>query len=237
MHDTIYCSQLDVLFSHCYMISFRDFPLLFKDKNSTMDNKNLRDDLNAQVDGNKDTFRDLRSKKVEIHDNYSKLRQRSTIQRLEKASELYIPISCVYLAGLSPRVDESGLNLILQSGLSLSILSSLQKLEIGDVNRRLTNEELAAILSYSSQCKSLKDMLLQWYYLPDTIPVGSIPSSLKSRKLKVWNRINYDRFCRLNLQTGQWQACDGFGNLPGEEGFDERSYQLSLSNFNHARHK
>ncbi|XP_071831927.1 uncharacterized protein [Apostichopus japonicus] len=126
-----------------------------------------------------------------------------------------IPISSVNLFLCSPRVDESGLNLVLESGLSLSILSSLQVLWIYD-SRRLTNEELAAILSYSSQCTSLKELMFGLgYTMPDTIPVGSIPSSLKSRNVKVWNNKNPD-FRRLNLQTGQWQACDGLGNLPGE---------------------
>ncbi|XP_071843440.1 uncharacterized protein [Apostichopus japonicus] len=188
----------------------------------------------GEVDGIKDTVRDLCSKEVQIWNKDSKLLQRSTIQLLEIASRLDIPISCVRLWDCSPRVDESGLNLILQSGLSLSILSSLQKLWIWDNNRRLTNEELAAILSYSSQCTSLK--VLQFgsvvfavggYILPETIPVTSIPSSLKTRNVKVWNSI-YGKHCRLNLQTGRWQACDKRGNLPGEE----RSYQSSLTNFN-----
>ncbi|XP_071831760.1 uncharacterized protein [Apostichopus japonicus] len=175
----------------------------------------------GEVDGIKDTVRDLCSSRVKIdRKSDGKLLQRSTIQLLEIAARYDIPISRVYLLLCSPRVDESGLNLILQSGLSLSILSSLQKLEIGD-SRRLTNEKLAAILSYSSQCTSLKelefgDVIIGGYTLPETIPVTSIPSSLKSRNVKVWNSRN-DR--RLNLQTGQWQTCDINGNLPGEEGF------------------
>ncbi|XP_071831764.1 NLR family CARD domain-containing protein 4-like [Apostichopus japonicus] len=190
----------------------------------------------GEVDGIKDTVRDLCSKEVDIdNDDDSKLLQRSTIQLLEIASRFDIPISCVWLYLCSPRVDESGLNLILQSGLSLSILSSLQKLEIYDYNRRLTNEELAAILSYSSQCTSLKELEFGRYFLPDTIPVGSIPTSLKSRNVKVLNDTYSDEYRRLNLQTGQWQACDEDGNLPGEEGFDERSYQESLADFNRAR--
>ncbi|XP_071855440.1 uncharacterized protein [Apostichopus japonicus] len=172
----------------------------------------------GEVDGIKATVKDLCSKRVVIRYDDSKLLQRSTIQLLEIASRFDIPISCMNLVYCSPRVDESGLNLILKSGLSLSILSSLQKLWIGDNKRRLTNEELAAILSYSSQCTSLKELRFGLYDLPDTIPVGSIPSSLKSRDVKVWD---YYGSCRLNLQTGLWQACDMSGNLPGEEGYIE----------------
>ncbi|XP_071820677.1 uncharacterized protein [Apostichopus japonicus] len=180
------------------------------------------------------SVKDLVSSNIFISSIDAKLLQRSTIQVLEVASAKQIPISCVVLNYCYPRVDESGLNLILESGLSLSILSSLQKLQICDYRRRLTNEEWAAILSYSSQCTSLKELKFVWYYLPDTIPVGSIPSSLKSRNVKVWNLIDsaYDEYRRLNLQTGQWQACDEDGNLPGEEGFDVRTYQLSLARFN-----
>ncbi|XP_071831572.1 NLR family CARD domain-containing protein 4-like isoform X2 [Apostichopus japonicus] len=182
-----------------------------------------------------DSVKELCSRVVKIERGDSALLQRSTTQLLEIASKNHIPISCVHLWHCSPRVDESGLNLILQSGLSLSILSSLQELRIWD-NRRLTNEELAAILSYSSQCTTLKELLFSWYILPDAIPVGSIPPSLKSRNVKVWN-YKYQDSRRLNLQTGQWQACDGNGNLPGEEGFNVRSYQESLAKFNRARRK
>ncbi|XP_071855419.1 uncharacterized protein [Apostichopus japonicus] len=177
----------------------------------------------GEVDGIKDTVRDLCSSHVYINGkSYSRLLQRSTIQLLEIGARYDIPISCVNLEDCSPRVDESGLNLILQSGLSFSILSSLQELDIYDCNRRLTNEELAAILSYSSQCTSLKKLLFQWYDLPDTIPVGSIPSSLKSRNVKVWHdQVIGSR--RLNLQTGLWQAYDTWGNPLVEEDDSESS--------------
>ncbi|XP_071831747.1 uncharacterized protein [Apostichopus japonicus] len=163
-----------------------------------------------------DSVKELCSGIVNIKIGDSALLQRSTTQLLEIASKNHIPISHVDLSFCSPRVDESGLNLILESGLSLSILSSLQELWIYD-SRRLTNEELAAILSYSSQCTSLKELKFHRYDLPVTIPVGSIPSSLKSRNVKVWNRFDYDEYRRLNLQTGQWQTCDAKGDLPGEE--------------------
>ncbi|XP_071831775.1 uncharacterized protein [Apostichopus japonicus] len=185
-----------------------------------------------------DSVKELCSRTVEIQRGDSALLQRSTTQLLEIASKNNIPISCVWLNECSPRVDESGLNLILESGLSLSILSSLQKLLISDFNRRLTNEELTAILSYFSQCTSLKELRFgSGYTMPDTVPVGSIPSSLKSRNVKVLNLIDIGKYRLLNLQTGQWQACDDGGNLPGEEMFDEKSYQSSLANFNQARRK
>ncbi|PIK47623.1 hypothetical protein BSL78_15516 [Apostichopus japonicus] len=89
----------------------------------------------------------------------SRLLQRSKIQILDIAAKSDIRIPCVSLELCSPTVDESGLNLILHSGLSLSILSSLQKLWISDINnRRLTNEEFATILTYSSQCTNLKEL-------------------------------------------------------------------------------
>ncbi|XP_071843460.1 uncharacterized protein [Apostichopus japonicus] len=185
------------------------------------------------------SVKDLVSSTIRISLFHAKLLQRSTIQVLEAASAKQIPISCVFLNQCSPRVDESGLNLILQSGLSLSILSSLQKLWIYGDYRRLTNEELAAILSYSSQCTSMKElkfgypMLAVGYIIPETIPVTSIPSSLKTRNVKVWNILKNGTFRRLNLQTGQWQACDNRGNLPGEK----RSYQSSLAKFNQERCK
>ncbi|XP_071820682.1 uncharacterized protein [Apostichopus japonicus] len=109
------------------------------------------------------SVKDLVSSVISITEYDAILLQRSTIQVLEVASAKQIPISCVYLRSCSPRVDESGLNLILESGLSLSILSSLQWLVIYDIGRTLTNEELAAILSYSSQCTSLKELILEYY--------------------------------------------------------------------------
>ncbi|XP_071851547.1 uncharacterized protein [Apostichopus japonicus] len=161
------------------------------------------------------SLRLLHSKTVYIRGTDRNRLQRSTIRHLEVASTCNFPIFCVWLRYCSPRVDESGLNLILESGLSLSILSSLQKLRIYDGNRRLTNEEWEAILSYSSHCTSLKELRFVMYDLPDNIPVGSIPPSLNSRNVKVWNVSASSR--RLDLQTGGWQACDYKGDLPGEE--------------------
>ncbi|XP_071850910.1 uncharacterized protein [Apostichopus japonicus] len=172
------------------------------------------------------SVKDLVSSPVSISKFDAILLQRSTIQVLKLASADQIPISWVNLFYCSPRVDESGLNLILQSGLSLSILSSLQKLVVGDSFGSLTNEELATILSYCSQCTSLKELMFIGYHQPDTIPVEIIPSSLKSRNVKVWN---FSESIRLNLQTGRWQTCDRDGNLPGEEGFDEEGYQRNLA--------
>ncbi|XP_071831924.1 NLR family CARD domain-containing protein 4-like [Apostichopus japonicus] len=112
----------------------------------------------GEVNDIMDSVKKLCSRRVDIQKGDSALLQRSMTQLLQIASKNNIPISCVYLGLCSPRVDESGLNLILESGLSLSILSSLQELNIYDSNRRLTNEEFAAILSYSSQCTSLKEL-------------------------------------------------------------------------------
>ncbi|PIK47939.1 hypothetical protein BSL78_15209 [Apostichopus japonicus] len=100
----------------------------------------------------------LCSETVSLDSTGSKQLQMSNIVHLELAASRNIPISCVYLGDCSPRVDDSDQNLMLQSGLSLSILSSLQKLAISDIDRRLTNEVLAAILSYSSQCTSLNEL-------------------------------------------------------------------------------
>ncbi|XP_071820309.1 NLR family CARD domain-containing protein 4-like [Apostichopus japonicus] len=162
----------------------------------------------GKVDDIKHTVRDLCSETVTLNgpgsynEEDSRLLQRSTIQLLEIAARYDIPISCVYLVECSPRVDKSGLNLVLQSGLSLSILRSLQKLWIGDDDRRLTNEELAAILSYSSQCTSLKELEFFGRELLDSVPIELIPSSLKSRNVKVYH---YNRGKRLNFQTGRWE--------------------------------
>ncbi|XP_071820314.1 uncharacterized protein [Apostichopus japonicus] len=165
----------------------------------------------GKVDDIKDTVRDLCSNTVwlngpgSVNGEDSRLLQRSTIQLLEIAARYDIPISCVWLRYCSPRVDESGLNLILQSDLSLSILRSLQQLVIEDYNMRLTNEEFAAILSYSSQCTSLKELWFDVAELPDPVPIELIPSSLKSRNVKV---LDSRRCKRLNFQTGEWQDWD-----------------------------
>ncbi|XP_071820303.1 uncharacterized protein [Apostichopus japonicus] len=166
----------------------------------------------GKVDDIKDTVRDLCSRRVDIENSDSRLLQRSTIQLLEIAARYDIPIFRVWLEACSPRVDESGLNLILKSGLSLSILSSLQELWIQDRDRRLTNEELAAILFYSSQCTSLKELEVYVAELPDPVPLEVIPSSLISRNVKVFDG---NRSARLNFQTGKWQnwKSDYFKNL------------------------
>ncbi|XP_071853073.1 uncharacterized protein [Apostichopus japonicus] len=156
----------------------------------------------------------------------------TTIEVLKVAEAEQFPIHSVRLFECSPRVD--GLNLILQSDLSLSTLTSLQTLVIHDVDRNLTNEEWSAILSYSAQCTSLQ-MLKFFNYVVQALPVESIPTSLRARNVKVSIMRTVGSFiftCRLDLETGEWQASDIGGILPGEEGFDEESYPRSRERFN-----
>lgn len=73
-------------------------------------------------------------------------------------SSYKIPITQVWLNDCSPRVNKADSSICLDSGLSLPVINSLRDLSISDIGRTLTNEELVAFLSYSSECTNLKAM-------------------------------------------------------------------------------
>ncbi|PIK58845.1 hypothetical protein BSL78_04247 [Apostichopus japonicus] len=145
---------------------------------------------------------------VEIHQNDSRLLQRSTLQILEFASKKEIPINCLNLNKSFKECEES--NIVLHSGLTLTYLSTLENMQIDmekDGERQepksLSEEEIKAIFKYVIRSRTFKKLSFEGCLLPITLSSDSIPADMQSRDIKVfWNDYGYS----LNLQSGVWES-------------------------------
>ncbi|XP_071853443.1 uncharacterized protein [Apostichopus japonicus] len=157
----------------------------------------------GNVEGIVDTVKELCSKLIIISKVHSNLLQRSTIQLLQIASSHEIPISELELQWSFSKVDKG--DIVLQSGLCLPTLSTLQKLLVNSNSAELTEEDVIGLLNYGVQCKRFKEL---WFYhckLPASINPKMIPETAKSRNVKVlWP----EETCLLNLQSGKWKQAE-----------------------------
>ncbi|XP_071851041.1 uncharacterized protein [Apostichopus japonicus] len=134
--------------------------------------------------------------------------QRSVIELLVEASNHDIPIIQVDLGLSFSKIDEDG-NIILSSGLSLPIITSIEKMSIQTEKGREMNEhEVNGILNYVQHSQRFKLLVLTDCLLPSPISIGPSLSTLKSRGVKVfWKpdaRKSHER-SKLNLDSGRWQ--------------------------------
>nr|ASU91533.1 NLRP3 [Apostichopus japonicus] len=149
----------------------------------------------------------LCSERLQFWTDDSQLQQNCTLQLLKKASNNGIPIFHLELLQSFSKADAG--NIILCSGLQLSCPVSLKKLSIDYEGRELTQTEVAGILMFAQQSKRLEELMFLSCLLPPSVAVESIPSILKSRKVKVtWLPYNIGRMYDLNLESGRWMYDD-----------------------------
>ncbi|PIK40682.1 hypothetical protein BSL78_22479, partial [Apostichopus japonicus] len=106
----------------------------------------------------KETVRELCSKLVKVNREDSKLLQRSTVQLLQIASSHDIPISKLSLEWSFSGFD--GKDIRLESGLSLSSLSSVEKMSInaGIKKHEFTEEEVIGLINYGIKSPRFKEL-------------------------------------------------------------------------------
>ncbi|PIK62360.1 hypothetical protein BSL78_00678 [Apostichopus japonicus] len=113
---------------------------------------------------------------------------------------LQIPISKLDLRWSFSTVDKG--DIVLQSGLCLPTLSTLEKLSVNANRAELIEEDVIGLLNYGVQSKRFKEL---WFYtckLPASISPKMIPETAKSRNIKVlWP----EETCLLNIQSGKWK--------------------------------
>ncbi|XP_071851467.1 uncharacterized protein [Apostichopus japonicus] len=150
-----------------------------------------------------DTVKRICTNPVIIGRKYSELLQRCTIQLLENASYHDIPISKLLLQWSYSKVDKG--NIVLQSGLCLPTISTLEKLLVKTDADELTEEDVIGLLNYGVQSRRFKEL---WFYrckLPTSISPESITEIARSRNIKVlWP----DTTCQLNLRSGNWKQAE-----------------------------
>ncbi|XP_071852234.1 uncharacterized protein [Apostichopus japonicus] len=132
------------------------------------------------------TITEMCSGALVIHRDTSKSVQRSVIELLVEASNRDIPIYRVTLGCSIGKIDEDG-NIILSSGLSLPIITSLERMKIQTEKGREINEhEVNGILNYVQRSQRLKKLHLMDCLLHSPIPIGPSLSALKFRGVKVF---------------------------------------------------
>ncbi|XP_071850912.1 uncharacterized protein [Apostichopus japonicus] len=154
------------------------------------------------------TITEMCSDSLAIHRDTSESVQRSVIEFLVEASNHDIPIFRVSLTRSFSKIDEDG-NIILSSGLSLPILTSIERMTIQtEEGREMNKHEVNGILNYLQHSKRFKQLILDDCLLPSSIPVGPSLSTLKSRGVNVFwiPDVNKSDECyRLDLDSGRWE--------------------------------
>ncbi|PIK46266.1 hypothetical protein BSL78_16873 [Apostichopus japonicus] len=161
-----------------------------------------------QTDDITDAIKQMVSKPVKISADDSNLLQRSTLQILEFATKMQVPISCVHLNKSCDQFDKA--SFVLKSGLMLPKLLTVEKILIeiaqnGREPRTLGKDELTQIFNLGMDSQQLKELSFDGCLLPIPFPVDTIPAHMKSKEVKVtWRRYGY----RLNLRSGDWKVDD-----------------------------
>ncbi|XP_071850882.1 uncharacterized protein [Apostichopus japonicus] len=134
--------------------------------------------------------------------------QRSVIEFLVEASKHDIPIFEVYLNLSFSKIDEDG-NIILSSGLSLPIITSIERMTIQtEKGREMNKHEVNGIFNYVQHSQRFKELQLTDCLLPSSILVGPSLSTLKSRGLDVFwtpDSDKDDEYYSLDLDSGRWE--------------------------------
>ncbi|XP_071851015.1 uncharacterized protein [Apostichopus japonicus] len=154
------------------------------------------------------TITEMCSGGLVINRDTSESVQGSVIELLVEASNHDIPIYCVTLALSFGKIDEDG-NIILSSGLSLPIITSIERMEIQtEDGREMNTHEVNGILNYLQHSQRFEELVLTDCLLPSPISIGPSLSTLKSRGVKVfWKPVAHKSHERskLNLDSGRWQ--------------------------------
>ncbi|XP_071822175.1 uncharacterized protein [Apostichopus japonicus] len=144
-----------------------------------------------------------------IHRATSEYVQRSVIEFLVEASNHDIPIFQVNLVGTFSKIDEDG-NIILFSGLSLPIITSIERMQIQTgKGREMNKHEVNGILNYVQHSQRFKKLSISQCLLPSSIPIDPSLSALKSRGVEVFwkpDNVKWDEQYLLNFETGGWEA-------------------------------
>ncbi|XP_071851451.1 uncharacterized protein [Apostichopus japonicus] len=200
----------DLSFDNCLLppsFASESIPAEMKSRDIKVSWRNYGYSLNLQSGAWKvddvDTVKGICTMQVTIGEDDSEVLQRCTIQLLENASHHDITISELLLVWSYSKVDKG--DILLQSGLCLPTLSTLEKLEVNAGTAELTEEDVIGLLNYGVQSRIFKEL---WFYnckLPTSISPEMIPETARSRNIKVlWP----ENASQLELQSGKWKQAE-----------------------------
>ncbi|XP_071851079.1 uncharacterized protein [Apostichopus japonicus] len=157
----------------------------------------------------------LMSNTVTLSKDDSKHFQGYMIELLHNASCHKIPIYCVNLANAFKELDGDG-NIILCSGLSLPILTSLEILDIQtEKGRKIGQNEVNATLEYIQYCPRFKQLMFDGCLLPSSVSLGPCLSKLESKNINVFCFPDgrEGRHYKLHFQSGHWLLDPGTSSV------------------------
>ncbi|PIK33728.1 hypothetical protein BSL78_29456 [Apostichopus japonicus] len=127
------------------------------------------------------------------HNESSQESQKSTIELLKKASRHDIPIYGVGLDESFNKIDEDVITLY--SGLSLPIITSIEKMGIStEKGREMNKHEVNGILNYVQHSQRFKRLGFRFCLLPPTIASSSL-ANLKARNVNgLWVRFQLSHY-------------------------------------------
>ncbi|PIK42682.1 hypothetical protein BSL78_20465, partial [Apostichopus japonicus] len=153
------------------------------------------------------TITEMCSGGLAINGDTSESVQSSVIELLVEASNHDIPIYRVTLALSFSKIDEDG-NIILSSGISLPIITSIERMKIHTKKGREVNKnEVNGILNYVHHSQRLKVLRLYNCQLPSSIPIGPSLSALQSQGVEVTWIPDYNKWDQeylLDQESGDW---------------------------------
>ncbi|PIK51569.1 hypothetical protein BSL78_11531 [Apostichopus japonicus] len=168
------------------------------------------------VDNIKETVRQLCVDTIYISSEHSRLLQRSTMQLIDIAFRVQIPIKCIDLEKCVDSVDPSKRKLTLSSGLKLQSLKMVKELKITERGRELTYDEVTDIFEYSVICEGLEQLTFECCLLPENSGECLFTELEKKGVLVQWN------------PTAQWFQLDQDGKWKGKKNIVAQEYMLKL---------
>ncbi|XP_071851093.1 uncharacterized protein [Apostichopus japonicus] len=182
------------------------------------------------------TITELCSQIVVISNKDNVSVQRSAIELLVKGSSRNIPIHCVNLVLSVSKIDEDG-NIILSSGLSLPIITSIEIMSIQiEQGREINIHEVNGILNYVQHSQRFKQLQFQYCMLPPYTPIQDLFNLISNNVKVFWSPYGpSERYYKLHLQSGRWmQASERSILFPtksiGEE-LTEAEYRQEVVSF------
>ncbi|PIK51571.1 hypothetical protein BSL78_11533 [Apostichopus japonicus] len=115
-------------------------------------------EMSGTVDNIKATIKEMCDEIIYISLDHSRFLQRSTVQLIEMASRVQIPMRCINLEKCFHLVDSSKSRITLSSGLQLPSLSMVKQLKFTEIGREMTYDEFNDLLQYSVICEGLEQL-------------------------------------------------------------------------------
>ncbi|XP_071853423.1 uncharacterized protein [Apostichopus japonicus] len=164
--------------------------------------------------------------------------QRSAIELLLKASSHNIPIYRVHLVRSFSKIDGDG-NIVLSSGLSLPIITLIERMHIQtEEGREMNAHELNGILNYIQHSQRFNQLLFSDCILPPYTPMHDLFNMISKELTIFWIPYGFSEgHFKLNIQSVRWILTFGrsihFPMKPVGDELTDAEYRQEVKLFRH----